>query len=169
MIFMMFFCFLSVGKHYLKKTDYLSQLLKIKIINIIKLLFMKRGIVFILFIIFSLQLLTAQATQVKNNPVGTWKFSAPYAPEGYTSGTIVVGFAEQKHTTTMSFTGNEYKLPGENVKAVEDSVLFSVFLEGQDIKVLLKMDSDTNMTGKAVYSEGEVPLALSRVLMPEQK
>ena len=32
----------------------------------------------------------------KNNPVGTWKFDAPYAPEGYTSGTIVVGFTDQK-------------------------------------------------------------------------
>jgi len=105
----------------------------------------------------------------KINPVGTWKFAAPYAPEGYSSGKIVVGFAEQKHTTTMSFTGNEYKLPGDNVKTVNDSIMFSVFLEGQDIKVMLKMVSDTNMTGKAVYSEGEVPLALSRVLTTEQK
>lgn len=105
----------------------------------------------------------------KINPVGTWKFAAPYAPEGYSSGKIVVGFAEQKHTTTMSFTGNEYKLPGDNVKTVNDSIMFSVFLEGQDIKVMLKMVSDTNMTGKAVYSEGEVPLALSRVLATEQK
>ena len=69
----------------------------------------------------------------------------------------------------MSFTGNEYKLPGDNVKTVNDSIMFSVFLEGQDIKVMLKMVSDTNMTGKAVYSEGEVPLALSRVLTTEQK
>ena len=106
----------------------------------------------------------AQNNQVKNNPVGTWKFAAPYAPEGYTSGTIIVGFAEEKHTATMSFTGNEYKLPGEKVKAVNDSILFSVYLEGQDIKVLLKMVSDTNMTGKAVYSEGEVPLTLTKML-----
>ena len=100
----------------------------------------------------------------KINPVGTWKFEAPYAPEGYSQGTIVVGIADQKTTTTMSFTGSEFKLQGENVKAVKDSVMFSVYLEGQDIKVMLKVVSDTNMTGKAVYSEGEVPLALSRVL-----
>ncbi len=100
----------------------------------------------------------------KNNPVGTWKFEAAYAPEGYTSGTIVVGLADQKHTTTMSFTGSEYVLPGEKVKAVNDSVLFSINLEGQDVKVMLKMVNDTNMTGKAVYSEGEVPLILTKVL-----
>lgn len=105
----------------------------------------------------------------KNNPVGTWKFEAPYAPEGYNQGTIVVGFADQKTTTTMSFTGSEFKLQGENVKAVKDSVMFSVYLEGQDIKVMLKVVSDTNMTGKAVYSEGEVPLALSRISEAEVK
>ena len=106
----------------------------------------------------------AQNSEVKNNPVGTWKFAAPYAPEGYTSGTIVVGFAEKKHTATLSFTGSEYKLMGDKVTSAKDSVLFSVFLEGQDIKVLLKIVSDTNMTGKAVYSEGEVPLTLTRML-----
>lgn len=100
----------------------------------------------------------------KINPVGTWKFEAPYAPEGYSSGTIVVGFKEQKHTTTMSFTGGDTILSGEKVRAVNDSVLFSVYLEGQDIKVMLKMEDDSKMSGKAVYSEGEVPLTLTRQL-----
>ena len=103
----------------------------------------------------------------KITPIGTWKFEAPYAPEGYSQGTIVVGLADQKTTTTMSFSGSEIKLQGEDVTAVKDSVKFSVYLEGQDIKVMLKVVSDTNMTGKAVYSEGEVPLALSRVLASE--
>lgn len=125
---------------------------------------MKKGILIILSIIFSLPVLMAQNNQVKINPVGTWKFAAPFAPEGYTSGTIVVGFAEKKHTASMSFTGSENILPGEKVTEVNDSVLFSVFLEGQDIKVLLKIVSDTSMTGKAVYSEGEVPLTLSKML-----
>ena len=125
---------------------------------------MKKGILIILSIIFCLPLLMAQNNLVKNNPVGTWKFAAPFAPEGYTSGTIIVGFAEKNHTATMSFSGSENILPGEKVTANNDSVLFSVFLEGQDIKVLLKMVSDTNMTGKAVYSEGEVPLTLTKML-----
>jgi hypothetical protein len=103
----------------------------------------------------------------KNNPIGTWKFDAPYAPEGYSSGKIVVGLNNQKPTTTMSFTGSDSILVGENVKTVNDSVLFTVYLEGQDIKVLLKVENDTNMSGKAVYSEGEVPLTLSKILSSE--
>ena len=118
---------------------------------------------FILLVFLSAIAVNAQSISTVN-PVGTWKFAAPYAPEGYSSGTIVVGLTEQKHTTTMSFTGSEYKLEGENVKAVNDSVLFSIYLEGQDIKVMLKIESDTNMIGKAVYAEGEVPLSLSRIL-----
>lgn len=125
---------------------------------------MKKGILIILSIIFCLPVLMAQNKLVINNPVGTWKFAAPYAPEGYTSGIIVVGLAEKRHTATMSFTGNENKLPADKVTATKDSVLFSVFVEGQDVKVLLKMVNDTNMYGKAVYSEGEVPLTLTRML-----
>jgi hypothetical protein len=128
---------------------------------------MKKGIVIVMFIVFSLPVLTAQNNQVKNNPVGTWKFEAPYAPEGYASGTIVVGLTDQKHTVTMLFTGSENKLAGEKVKAVNDSVLFSIYLEAGDVKVMLKIESDTIMSGKAVYSEGEVPLTLTRILASE--
>src|SRR5665811_122376 len=119
---------------------------------------MKNRILFLMLVSFLCFITVSAQNTPKNNPVGTWKFDAPYAPEGYTTGTIVVGFAEQKHTTTMSFTGSEYKLPGENVKTPNDSIMFSVFLEGQDIKVVLKMETETKMSGKAVYSEGEVPL-----------
>jgi hypothetical protein len=128
---------------------------------------MKKVIVALVFIVFGLINASSQNNQSKPNPIGTWKFAAPYAPEGYSSGTIILGFSEQKHTATMAFSGSEYKIPAENVKAVNDSVLFSIFLEGQDVKVMLKIENDTNMSGKAVYSEGEVPLALSRVLAAE--
>lgn len=127
---------------------------------------MKKSIVAILFIVFSISYLSGQS---KINPVGTWKFAAPYAPEGYSSGIITIGSADKKDTATMSFTGNEYKLPGENVKSVNDSVRFSIYLEGQDIKVLLKVENDTSMSGKAVYSEGEVPLTLTRAMESEAK
>jgi hypothetical protein len=127
-----------------------------------------RILVFVLITIMSLGAVTAQNNVKKNNPVGTWKFEAPYAPEGYTSGTIVVGHEANKYNTTMSFSGGDIKLPGEKVQVVSDSVLFSVFLEGQDIKVYLKQENEAKMTGKAVYSEGEVPLTLSKV-QPEPK
>ena len=128
---------------------------------------MKKGLVIIMIIIFSMPVLIAQNNQSKIDPSGTWKFEAPYAPEGYSSGKIVVGLDKQIPTTTMSFTGSDSTLTGENVKTVNDSVLFNIYLEGQDIKVMLKIENDTIMTGKAIYSEGEVPLSLTKILASE--
>ncbi|MFA5818216.1 MAG: hypothetical protein WC854_02935 [Bacteroidales bacterium] len=116
---------------------------------------------------FSVIAVSGQNSAKKTNPVGTWKFEAPYAPEGYTSGTIAVGLDEQKYSTTMVFTGSEYKLTGEKVKVANDSVSFSIYLEGQDIKVMLKIENETKMSGKAVYTEGEVPLTLTINVDPQ--
>jgi hypothetical protein len=125
---------------------------------------MKRIVfIFVVIFVFSLTSIAQHSKGQKNNSVGTWKFEAPYAPEGYTSGTIIVGNEEQKPSATMSFTGNEFKIPGENVKALNDSILFTVYIQGQDVKVMLKMDTEIKMSGKAVYSEGEVPLTLNKV------
>lgn len=124
---------------------------------------MKNRILTLIAVLFISVIAVNAQNSGKKNPIGTWKFAAPYAPEGYSSGTIVFGNADQKNTATMSFTGSEYKMQGDNLKMKKDSICYSIFLEGQDIKVLLKVESDTNMTGKAVYSEGEVPLTLSKV------
>ena len=128
---------------------------------------MKNKILTLLMVSFLSVIAVSGQNNGKNNHVGTWKFEAPYAPEGYTTGKIILGFADQKNTAAMSFTGSEYILQSEKVEVSKDSVIFSIYLEGQDIKVMLKMVSDTNMTGKAIYSEGEVPLALSKVLTPD--
>lgn len=114
--------------------------------------------------LFTVSAIAQQGNKQNNKSFGTWKFDAPYAPEGYQSGTIVVGVEEKKPVATMSFTGNEYKIPGEKVKTDNDSVNFSVYLEGQDIRVLLKVENETKMSGKAIYSEGEVPLVLTKVV-----
>jgi hypothetical protein len=111
---------------------------------------------------FTVMSVTAQSNQPKTNPVGTWKFEAPAAPEGYNSGKITVGLAEKKHTATISFTGSEYKIPGEKVKVTSDSLLFAVYLESETVNMYLRMTPDNKMTGKAVYSEGVVPLTLTK-------
>ena len=85
-----------------------------------------------------------------------------FVPEGYTSGTIVIGLAEQKYSSTIYFTGNENKIIGEKVRVVNDSILFSVLIQEQDVKVLLKIEDASKMTGKAIYSDGVVPLTLTK-------
>jgi len=110
---------------------------------------------------------SGQAGTAKTDPAGKWKFEAPYAPEGYTSGIIEVGFADKKYTSNIMFTGSEYKLTAEKTKFENDSLAFVIYIEYENITIGLKMEDMNKMTGKAVYSEGEIPLTLTRVVEKE--
>ena len=123
---------------------------------------MKKIALFMLLLIFCVSAASAQNTKVENNPVGKWKFEAPYAPEGYNTGLIEVGFAENKYSTALSFTGSEYKIPGEKVMFKNDTVNFTVVIDGGDILIKLKMDGSTKMTGTATTPEGDILLTLTR-------
>ena len=123
---------------------------------------MKKLLISLFISVLCLQLVSAQTATTKKDPVGTWKFEAPYAPEGYTSGTIIVAFAEKKYSASMMFTGSDYKLPGDKIKIENDTITFSVYIESETVAVTLKMTEANKMAGKAVYSEGEVPLTLTR-------
>lgn len=113
-------------------------------------------------LLFSASIISAQSPKGKTTPLGKWKYEAPYAPEGYTSGAIDIAFADDKYTTTISFTGSDYKIPGEKTKVEKENVTFVVYVEGNEVTINLKAESDTKMTGKAVYFEGEIPLSLTR-------
>lgn len=125
---------------------------------------MKKGILSLV-IVFALcvNAMAQNAPVQKKDPVGKWKFEAATAPEGYTSGTMVFSMAENKYSAGLMFTNFEYKFPGEKVKVEGDSVSFIVSLEGQQIEIVLKMESAAKMTGKAVYSEGNIPLVLTKL------
>ena len=111
---------------------------------------MKKIIPFILLFIFFLTALSAQSVNGKKDLVGQWKFDAPYAPEGYTSGTVNIGFAEQKHSATMSFSNLDYSFTGEKVRIQNDSLNLLIWVEGTEVTVSLKMEDKATMTGNAV-------------------
>jgi len=129
---------------------------------------MKKLVPFAMLIVFSISVASAQTVKVKKDPVGEWKFEAPYAPEEYTSGTVTVSFAEKKYSSTMSFTGSDYKLPCENVKFENDTLSLAIYVEGENVSITLKMEDNTKMSGKAVYSGGEIPLTLARAVKTSQ-
>jgi len=119
-----------------------------------------RFINFIIAVAVCISAASAKNPQTISNPVGLWKFETPYAPEGFTTGIIEVGFADNKYSATINFPQADYRLQGERVKLENDTLLFSVWVEGDDVNINLKMESNVKMTGKAVYSEGEIPLTL---------
>jgi hypothetical protein len=42
--------------------------------------------------------------------------------------------------------------------------LFSIYVQGEIVNVNLKLEDALKMSGKAVYSEGSVPLTLTKVV-----
>jgi len=112
--------------------------------------------------ILSLMSVSGQNTVKKAGPVGSWNFEAPYAPQGYQSGTIAVSLADKKYSASMAFAGNSSPMAAEKVSVVNDSIFFSVYVEGQDVSIKLKLEDAAKMTGKAIYTEGEVPLTLTK-------
>ena len=118
---------------------------------------------FLLILLATVFSLNGQSTQKKVNPLGSWKFDAPTAEPGYSTGVITIGLAEKKHIATISFTGSDYKIPGENVKFSGDSLSFSVTIENEAIMILMRLESDKKMAGKAVTSShDEIPLTATR-------
>ncbi len=126
-----------------------------------------RLFVFLLISLFYVCAVSAQTNSKKNAALGKWKFEAPSAPEGYTAGIIVVSFTDNKYSSAISFAGNDYIIPGDKTKVENDSVTFVVFVEGNDVAVSLKKENDSKMTGKAVYSGGEIPLTLTKDIPKE--
>ena len=114
--------------------------------------------------IFAFCAVSAQTGSAKNSPVGKWKFEAPSAPEGYNSGSISISFAENKYSTAVSLTGSDNAIPGDKTKFDNDTVSFIVLLDGNVVSISLKAETDTKMTGKAVYVDGEIPLTLTKEL-----
>lgn len=106
--------------------------------------------------------ITAQKVNTKKDPVGKWLFEAPAAPEGYTSGSIEVTFADKKHAVSFSVTGSENTLPAEKVAVANDSLKFNLYLENEIIVFDIKIVDRSKMIGKAVYSGGEVVVSFFR-------
>jgi hypothetical protein len=100
---------------------------------------------------FGLQSFTNDPKDV--DPVGTWTFTAPMAPEGYGAGDILVAKEKEAFTATMKF--GEYAVKATSVKYAKNVMTFTVYLEGEYINVKAAFSAD-GIKGTATYSEGEV-------------
>jgi len=113
--------------------------------------------------LLSADFLNAQTGTEKKSPVGSWKYEAPMAPEGYTSGIINVGYADKKHSVTVTFS-QDYKVTADQVRFEDNILSGTVYVEGENVKISLKLESGNKMTGTAGYSQGQIPLTLTRIL-----
>jgi len=119
---------------------------------------------FLMFSLFALCGVQAQTGSPVISPVGKWKFEAPAAPEGYNTGNIIISLAESKYSSAVSMTGSDYVIPGDKTKVENGTVSFVLLLDGTEIAINLKTESNTKMTGTALGPDGEIPLTLTKEL-----
>jgi len=101
--------------------------------------------------------LSAKA-QIKTTYLGSWSFSAPTAPEGYTYGTIEI----KKDSVTTFFTGLNYKVPSIWVKVKNDSVTYKSLVDDAEVLFSLKIENQTSIKGDAVWSDGQTQMILKK-------
>ncbi|MBN2863052.1 MAG: hypothetical protein JXN62_07815 [Bacteroidales bacterium] len=122
--------------------------------------------VMILFLLVSYS--SGQSANVRKDPAGQWKFEAPYAPEGYTSGSLEIGFSESEYSLLMEFPGTGYSFEGERIRLSGDTLKFNVFVDGIDVEVYLKMENLSKMSGNAVAEGSIIPLTVERITAEPQ-
>lgn len=122
---------------------------------------MRKLILISVILLLALPFMSAQSGTGKNI-LGKWKFEAPSAPEGFTTGIIEFSFADDKYSSSITFAESGDVIPGENTSIEKETVEFTVFVEGNEVKINLKPGKNDELTGKAVYFEGEIPVTLRR-------
>jgi len=118
------------------------------------------GILLLLVLVIFTTSLTLAPGEKKFIPVGTWEFKAPEAPEGYTTGNLVISKKESGYAVTLEF--NEYlKYDAVDVVYKNKKIEFTVYVEGETVTISGTFDKD-NFTGGASYSEGVIELTAVR-------
>lgn len=127
-----------------------------------------KGKLFVLVLLF-IQFSFSSFSQSRGRDfTGTWNYYAPYAPYGYQNGVIIVGSTGNQSSVSLSFENSDTRISADNVKVSGDSLRFSVNVQGDSVDVLLKLKSDTVMTGKAVSQSGESDLSLKKNLKQQK-
>lgn len=99
----------------------------------------------------------------KNDPVGKWNFKIIGAPYGYELGTFEIEKDKKVYSGSMKFTGLDYKFLLEEVSYIEGKLGFSLYVEGQDILIVLEFSDKDKLSGKVAYSEGELGMTAERL------
>ncbi|UCG28903.1 MAG: hypothetical protein JSV24_05955 [Bacteroidales bacterium] len=96
----------------------------------------------------------------KFKPEGTWKYSAPAAPEGYTIGFFIIEKGESGYEVT--FMLDEYsKVKANEVNYKRRNLEFVLYLENELVRITGTFEDD-KFTGKASYSEGVIDITAVR-------
>ena len=96
-------------------------------------------------------------SQIHKKHMGYWRFLAPNAPEGSTSGIVIF----RTDTAIMTFDGyDEYQ--SKWLKVRNDSIIYEIDFGEAKVLFSLKVNGGNSMTGKAVWDNGETRITLTK-------
>ncbi|HEX2970460.1 MAG TPA: hypothetical protein VHO46_15290 [Bacteroidales bacterium] len=96
-------------------------------------------------------------SQVIGDLLGEWSFDAPQAPEGATFGQAII----KADTVIMRFEGG-LQFPSDWVKSDKDSIVYETTFDEVKVKFALKIIDEQTLAGKAIHSDGDVPITFRR-------
>lgn len=100
------------------------------------------------------------SAQKKVDPTGTWAYEAPDAPYEYSAGDIVIA-KEGKEFTVEIVLGEYYKVKGSNVSYEKNEISFSVYIEGESVKIKGTVSKE-EIKGTASYTDGTIPITAKK-------
>jgi hypothetical protein len=96
--------------------------------------------------------------QVNKSIIGVWNFQCPSAPEGFNSGNIDI----RKDSVFTTFISSTYKFPSLWAKTKNDSLIYNVDINGEEVLYSLKIEKNDTLNGYASTSYGVSSLILTR-------
>ena len=125
---------------------------------------MKRKFIPGMFILVAIFITTSsfsmEPVSKKFTPVGTWKFSAPSAPEGYNTSDLIISKEVKEYK--LVFALNEYyQITANEVVYKKKNLSFILYIETETVQIKGTFEDD-KFSGTASYSEGVIDVTAVR-------
>ena len=117
------------------------------------------GTIALLMILF-LTAMSNDADVKAYTPEGTWDYTAVGVPSGYEVGKIVITREGEEYGATIVFS-EYYSVKGEDVVYKNKEITFTVYVEGEEVKLSGTFDGD-EFTGSAALYDGTYEMTAKR-------
>jgi hypothetical protein len=118
------------------------------------------GLFILMSLVISATLNGAEPAPKKFTPVGTWKFSAPSAPEGYNASDLIISKEGREYKVIFALS-EYYKITASDVEYKKKNLSFTLYIETETVFIKGSFEED-KFTGTASYSEGVIDVSAVR-------
>jgi hypothetical protein len=123
---------------------------------------MKRIMLFMMIAMFAVTALQANTKADKKDFMGDWKFTSQYAPEGFQTGTFVIGEKEGALTGEIKFADG-YSVPMKNVVVTNGVLKFNISVDYNDVPITATVEGN-KLKGSASSPDGNLPFEAVKVV-----